>query len=66
MVLTLVKSGADLNMQDKKGYTALHWAARKGHNSLVSALLMAGADPYMQTKKAETPLKVAKNEEIAR
>ena len=66
VVLTLVKSGADLNLQDKKGYTALHWAARKGHNSVVSTLLKSGADPFVQNKKAETPLKVAKNDEIVR
>lgn len=34
--------------------TALHWAAKRNHSSIVSYLLLHGADKYMKTNTGET------------
>mmetsp|Transcript_21904 Transcript_21904/g.33742 ORF Transcript_21904/g.33742 Transcript_21904/m.33742 type:complete len:772 (-) Transcript_21904:2080-4395(-) len=36
--------------------TVLHWAAYRGHASVVSALLAAGADPYIHNDHGLTPI----------
>lgn len=41
----LVDAGASVLLQDKSGLTALHWAASRGHEACVAALLAKGADP---------------------
>lgn len=42
----LIKHGANVNTTDEnEGYTALHYACRKGSLDIVSMLLAAGADP---------------------
>ena len=35
---------ADINEKDREGFTPLHWAAEKGHLSVVEYLLHRGAD----------------------
>ena len=35
----LLRHGAWVRMHDKNGNTALHWAARRGHGTLISAML---------------------------
>jgi ankyrin repeat protein len=42
-VKKLIKAGADVNAQDKYGYTALKWASRSGHTDIVKLLREAGA-----------------------
>ena len=37
--------GADLTWADGDGLTALHWAGRLGHSSVLETLLAKGADP---------------------
>jgi ankyrin repeat protein len=49
-VQALIGAGADLNLQDKFGVTALMWASRKGHTATVQALIGAGADLNLQIK----------------
>jgi len=39
----LLTGGADARLADKRGMTALHWAAQKGHTACVGLLLAAGA-----------------------
>lgn len=41
-----IRDGADINAKrdDAEGATALMWAAYKGHQAIVSALLEAGVD----------------------
>ncbi len=42
-VRALIAAGADVNVADGDGTTALHWAAYHGDVDLVAALLAAGA-----------------------
>jgi ankyrin repeat protein len=43
--------------------TALHWAAHRGHEHVVIALLRSGADPLIKTQKGQTALDLAANHE---
>jgi ankyrin repeat protein len=43
-VQALIGAGADLNLQDKDGWTALMKASGAGHTAAVQALIGAGAD----------------------
>jgi uncharacterized protein len=43
-VQAILEAGAAVNLMDIAGYTALHFAARKGHEAVVGLLLEAGAD----------------------
>jgi ankyrin repeat protein len=43
--------------------TALHWAAHRGHEYVVTALLRSGADPTIKTQKGQTALDLAVNHE---
>lgn len=45
--------------------TALHWAAHRGHEHVVTALLRSGADPLIETQKGQTALDLAANHEAA-
>ena len=46
----LLKSGADPNITDENGETALHIACRYGNLKLVKLLLNDGASPCFQSK----------------
>jgi len=41
----LLDAGAELNQQDKQGWTPLNWAAGSGQLDIVDLLLQRGADP---------------------
>lgn len=45
--------------------TALHWAAHRGHENVVTALLRSGADPLIKTQKGQTALDLAVNHDAA-
>lgn len=45
--------------------TALHWAAHRGHEHVVTALLRSGADPLIKTQKGQTALDLAVNHDAA-
>jgi ankyrin repeat protein len=49
-VQALIRAGADLNVQDKGGTTALMIASEGGHVATVQALIGAGADCTIQDK----------------
>lgn len=61
----LIESGVDVNSQHSiNGWTGLHWAAKRGHASIVRMLLSHGADPSLTSAYGESSLAVAKNEDI--
>lgn len=50
-VKTLIRSGADINSEDKSGVTALMWAAKNGHLEIVKELLKFGTSIYYKEYK---------------
>jgi ankyrin repeat protein len=52
----LINSGADVNMQDVNGLTALMFAVIRGHLESVNLLLDVGADINLRDKYGETAL----------
>ncbi|KAL5264888.1 hypothetical protein ACHWQZ_G005841 [Mnemiopsis leidyi] len=58
----LIGQGANVNSSNKvNGWTALHWAAYRGHRGLVMFLLNKGADPTIQNSKGETVTSLLSN-----
>jgi ankyrin repeat protein len=58
--LAMIKQGADVNLAQGDGVTALHWAARHGDVDLVTALIASGANAKSTTTLgAYTPLHLA-------
>ncbi len=59
-VRTLLKDGADVNLAQGDGMTALHWAAETGDVEMVGMLLYAGANINGVTRLGDyTPLHLA-------
>lgn len=50
MTRLLLEEGADPDMEDEEGSTALRWAARCGNTEIASLLLEKGADPNLADK----------------
>ena len=51
--------GADIDLLDSQGWTALYWACRKGEKSTVELLLESGADRQVRNRQKQTPLAVS-------
>jgi len=60
----LLKAGADVNMKDDAGLTALTWAALFHRTSLLKKLIAAGADVNVQTPDGKTLLDLVTNPEV--
>ena len=60
----LLLAGADINLKDNRGYTALFWAAEKGNTKVVETLIMAGADANLRGIDGKAAIDVASREEI--
>jgi hypothetical protein len=63
VIRALLAAGADPNVQDDAGRTALHWAAWRGSNAdadEVTALLEAGADRSLRDSMGRTPSEAAR------
>lgn len=58
-VKQFIDDGAELNQQDKQGWTALNWAAAKGNLEVLETLLQAGADPFAVGRDLRTPEMIA-------
>eukprot|EP01027_Heterolobosea_sp_BB2_P014661 GEZU01021028.1.p1 GENE.GEZU01021028.1~~GEZU01021028.1.p1 ORF type:complete len:215 (-),score=56.31 GEZU01021028.1:20-664(-) len=52
----LLENGADINFQDKDGYSALHYAALNGHTDVVRHLVKEGANVNAVDNQLRTPL----------
>lgn len=66
-VLKCIESGAGVNSRNKvNGWTALHWAAKRGHDNIVLMLLKHGANPKIENNKGELPIDLASREDIKR
>ena len=55
----LLKHGADPNMQDARGRTPMHAAARSGTEPITKILMDAGGDPHIATTWHYTPYEEA-------
>jgi ankyrin repeat protein len=53
LTAALLRAGADINVQDERGNTALHYAARKNTEFFIQDLITAGAD--MEIRNKATP-----------
>jgi ankyrin repeat protein len=51
--------GADVNSRDHNGYTALHHAASRGDNELISFLVERGADVQVVSRRGQTTVDMA-------
>lgn len=59
VIEALVESGADVNLTDTNGWTALHYAANNGNKPAINYLLSKKADPNSTTQDGTTPLQLA-------
>ena len=69
IVMELTKAGADVNLAMCDGATALHMAARHGHECCAAMLIQAGADIHRRTNMGTTSIWLAidnKHEKIAK
>ncbi|ROT85653.1 hypothetical protein C7M84_009722 [Penaeus vannamei] len=60
LVRTFIDAGAEVDLQDRVGRTALIWACRRGQNKVIKDLLEAGADPNIRDRTGRDALSWAK------
>jgi signal recognition particle protein len=61
LVKRLIKSGAEVDLGDKEGYTPLHMAAGYLHTSTIYALIEGDADPEQQDMQGRSPLELVES-----
>jgi len=59
IVKLLLSSGANVNLQDHKGFAPIHLAVSKGHLKVCKQLIAAGADLSLKTNDGGTALHIA-------
>ncbi|MDD9901108.1 MAG: ankyrin repeat domain-containing protein [Alphaproteobacteria bacterium] len=57
--LELIKGGADINIQDRMGMTALMWAVWRKDEDITDALIKGGAKIDIKNKEGQTALMIA-------
>ncbi|KAK8850042.1 hypothetical protein M9Y10_018153 [Tritrichomonas musculus] len=55
----LIKQGADVNMKNFHGFTAIHWAGFTGRTNVIPLLIQNGADIESRTADGKTPIHIA-------
>ena len=60
----LLQYGADINAQDRWGFTALHEAAYKNRTAICALLLSHGADPNIKDHENRTCLDIAQGHDV--
>lgn len=64
VIMKLVNKGVNINSQNKiNGWTSLHWAAKRGHTSVLRLLLKNNADIEIRNFKGETAADIALNKD---
>jgi ankyrin repeat protein len=57
----LVANGANINFQDDRGYSPLHFAVKRNHNlTKIEELLQLGANASLKARDGTTPISIAK------
>jgi len=64
-VRALIAAKATIDAANTHGWTALHWAAKKGDKAIIQELLKAGATKTMKDADGCTPAQLAPNSDIA-
>lgn len=64
MVEALLNAGADINLQDDRGFTALMWAAEIGRVGIVKKLIAAGADVNLRRNDGKATIDIVDDCEI--
>ena len=60
IITLLIKNGCNVNLRDKKGRSAVHYASEQGQDDTLQLLIQSGADVNFQDfESKETPLHVA-------
>ena len=59
IVQMLLDMGADPNVREQAGYTALHAAAQNGDIEIIQALLLGGADLTLKSDDGKTAMDIA-------
>lgn len=62
----LISQHVNINAQNRiNGWSALHWACKRGHEDVVRVLLNNGADINLETNNAEKPASLCTHSNIA-
>ncbi|NJN44017.1 MAG: ankyrin repeat domain-containing protein [Anaerolineae bacterium] len=62
----LIQAGADLDLRDFTGNTALMWAVRWGNHEVTQRLLAAGANPNFKNDHGQTALQLADDQGLTK
>ncbi len=60
----MLADGVPVDTQDGQSYSALHWAACRGHSNIAALLVAKGANPNLVTSSGATPLHLAATTEM--
>lgn len=64
---SLLEKGVNVNAQHSvNGMTALHWASKRAHKTIVAHLLSHGADKTLKTKNGESPADLSSDPAVRR